>query len=76
MSARMRRIELAETRMRRARSLPWMRIQPQRRFSRPSLTITSTSSSTSGVVQDLAVYAIVSTCVSRVPGASEAGSVA
>jgi hypothetical protein len=45
---RMRRIELAETRMPRPRSSPWTRTQPQRRFSRTSRTMSSTSSSLMG----------------------------
>jgi hypothetical protein len=43
-----RRIELAETRTPSPRSSPWMRTHPQRRFSRPSLTMSSTISSPSG----------------------------
>jgi hypothetical protein len=45
---RMRRIELAETRMPRPRSSPWTRTQPQRRFSRAIRTMSSTSSSDMG----------------------------
>ncbi len=48
MSARMRRIELAEMRMPRPRSSPWTRTQPQRRFSRAIRTMSSTSSSLMG----------------------------
>ena len=47
-SARVRRIELAETRMPRPRSSPWMRTQPQRRFSRAIRAMSSTSSSLMG----------------------------
>ena len=47
-SARVRRIELAETRMPRPRSSPWMRTQPQRRFSWAIRTMSSTSSSLMG----------------------------
>jgi len=41
----------------------------QRRFSRPSLTMSSTISSRAGDVQDLAGLANVSTCVARTPDA-------
>jgi hypothetical protein len=41
-------IELAETRIPSFRSSPWMRTHPQRRFSRPSRTMRSTSSSLIG----------------------------
>jgi hypothetical protein len=45
---RTRRIELAETRIPSPRRSPGMRTHPQRRFSRPSLTTSSTTSSLSG----------------------------
>jgi hypothetical protein len=45
---RIRRIELAETRIPSFRSSPWMRTHPQRRFSRPRRTMRPTSSSLIG----------------------------